>query len=96
MLNLTYVSSARHATERIDGNDADLHWDLFIHETSVEGGHDLFSVASVSDGLQGHQYLIVLVGLTVVGEVSLEDGDDFTNFALQSAGWVGSAVGVDQ
>ncbi len=48
-------------------------------------------MAGVAQSLEGHEDLVVLLGLAVVRQVALEDGDDLPDFRLQAALWVVSA-----
>ena len=57
----TYVSIASHPSECLYSHDSDMHVDIFVHYTSVQGGYHTAGKSNVTDGLQGHDDLKFII-----------------------------------
>ena len=96
---ISYVSFTAHASESSQGGHTGLDGDVGVLEAPVESGDHSLGESGVSDRLQTHDDLVVLVvifGNAVVAEVVLEIFDDGLNVIVVFTVTDGTAVAVHQ
>lgn len=99
MLSLTtYISSAGHTTESLDGGKAEVALKVTVADAHVDGVSDGLGMTGVSNSLQRHEDNIVMLGSlpAATDQVASEDGHDVLHLAGVAAVGVGAAEVVDE